>query len=119
MSWRVQTCNAPLSKLEIDSIHVSVQDARADLERIQRDLHRAQMAVKTLSKEYGATTKFIAKELALLSPIRSLPREMLAEVFVHHSRMFAKHDRYIRASLVVSQVCAGWRSISHATAFLW
>ncbi|KAJ7234520.1 hypothetical protein B0H12DRAFT_157440 [Mycena haematopus] len=119
ISWRVENCNDPLSKLEIDSIRASVRDARGDLERIQRDLKRAQKTVQALSKEHNTTTKFIARELALLSPIRSLPREMLSEIMVHHSRMFAEHDRYMKASLVVSQVSTGWRSIAHATAVLW
>ncbi|KAJ7234516.1 hypothetical protein B0H12DRAFT_1239037 [Mycena haematopus] len=119
IGWRVKNCNDPLSKLEIDSIHASVRDARGDLEHIQRDLKRAQMTVQALSKEHNTTTKFIARELALLSPIRSLPREMLSKIKVHHSRMFAEHDRYIKASLVVLQVCTGWQSITHATAVLW
>ncbi|KAJ7724983.1 hypothetical protein DFH07DRAFT_260995, partial [Mycena maculata] len=117
--WRVKHNNDPLSKLEIGSIHASVKDARRDLEQIDRDLDRAKKAVATLSKERNATNRFIAKELALLSPIRGLPREMLAEIFVHHARMFAGHDGYIQASLKVSQVSQGWRNVAHSTAILW
>ncbi|KAJ7479995.1 hypothetical protein B0H11DRAFT_2026097 [Mycena galericulata] len=118
-SWRVQNRNEPLSKLEIGTIHASVLEARRDLKQLESDLKRAKRAVQKLSKEHHKIRKYIAAELALLSPIRDLPREMLAEIFVHHSRMFSAHDGYIKASLTVSQVCSGWRKVAHATAVLW
>ncbi|KAJ7139414.1 hypothetical protein C8R44DRAFT_549369, partial [Mycena epipterygia] len=104
---------------EIGSVHASVKSAQRDLTELEHDLARAQRTVQTLTASRKTLRKFIASERALLSPIRSLPRELLSEIFVHHARRFAAHRDYIVAALVVSQVCAGWRGVAHATAVLW
>ncbi|KAJ7671918.1 hypothetical protein B0H17DRAFT_947968, partial [Mycena rosella] len=118
-SWSVQNRNDPLSKLEIGSIHASVQSAEEDLAQLDRDLARAQKTVNTLTKSRKSLRAFIASERALLSPIRALPRELLAEIFVHHSSIFPTHRDCIAASLAASQVCALWRRVAQATSALW
>ncbi|KAJ7171657.1 hypothetical protein C8R43DRAFT_21161, partial [Mycena crocata] len=114
-----QKSQEPLSKLEIGSIHGSVKSARRDLKQLEQELERAKKTVRSLTKAHTKLSGFIASELALLSPIRDLPKELLAEIFVHHSRMFTVHRGYIMASLAVSQVCRGWRAVAHGTAILW
>ncbi|KAJ7451056.1 hypothetical protein FB451DRAFT_1051838 [Mycena latifolia] len=118
-SWSVQNENVPLSKLEIGSIHASVQSAAQDLAQLERDLAHAQKTVRALSKSCQSLRVFIASERALLSQIRSLPRELLAEIFVHHSCIFPGHRDCIAAPLTVSQVCVLWRGIAHTTPALW
>ncbi|KAJ7630371.1 hypothetical protein FB45DRAFT_915314 [Roridomyces roridus] len=118
-SWGVRNSNHPLSTLEIGSIHASLRDATKDLEQLARDLADAKRTVKTLSKRHHALQRYIATERGLLSPIRGLPRELLAEIFMFHSRIFEEHEGYIKASLLVSQVCEYWRRVAHSTAVLW
>ncbi|KAJ6569487.1 hypothetical protein B0H19DRAFT_1135681 [Mycena capillaripes] len=118
-SYSVKNDNAPLSKLEINTIHASVQSASHDLRNLQRDLKAAKKTAEELTKSVKSVSAFIAAERALLSPIRALPPELLAQIFVHQASASTTHRGYIVAALTVSQVSTGWRTVAHATPALW
>ncbi|KAJ7743860.1 hypothetical protein B0H16DRAFT_1693399 [Mycena metata] len=118
-SWSVKNSNEALSKLEVGSIHASVQSANSELRNLERKLKAAKKKIQTLTEAHKSVTAFIAAERALLSPIRALPRELLARIFVLRSSISNTHLDYITAALTVSQVCRGWRALAHATAVLW
>ncbi|KAJ6498078.1 hypothetical protein C8R47DRAFT_1212408 [Mycena vitilis] len=117
-SWRVKNCNDPLSQLEIRTIHASVESASDALKSLDQELSAAKRRVQSLAAARDSTPAFIAAERALLSPIHTLPPELLAQIFMHHASLFPTHHSCI-AAMSVSQVCRGWRRAAHATAVLW
>ncbi|KAJ7652087.1 hypothetical protein DFH06DRAFT_541154 [Mycena polygramma] len=118
-SWRVKNCNDPLSQLEIRTIQASVESASDALKSLDQELSAAKKKVQALAAARDSTRAFIAAERALLSPIRTLPPELLAHIFMHHASLFPTHHGCIVAAMSISQVCRGWRRAAHATAVLW
>ncbi|KAJ7151695.1 hypothetical protein C8R46DRAFT_1304299 [Mycena filopes] len=118
-SWGVDNSNEPLSKLEVGTIHASVRSASSELEDLGYQLRAAKKKVRELTEAYKAMAVFIAKERALLSPIRALPSELIVHIFTHRASLSTTHVGSISAALSVSQVCRKWRKLAHATAVLW
>ncbi|KAE9408792.1 hypothetical protein BT96DRAFT_778437, partial [Gymnopus androsaceus JB14] len=58
----------------------------------------------------------------VLSPIRRVPQEILAEIFDLSCRPIdewhADHD-IIRSTSILCRVCVAWRKAAHATPQLW
>ncbi|KAJ7727349.1 hypothetical protein B0H16DRAFT_1697721 [Mycena metata] len=59
----------------------------------------------------------------LVAPIRSLPVELLAEIFSLTIRdkelLYSIHSRHFQDAYRVSHICSEWRQIAHCTPQLW
>ncbi|KAF8208535.1 hypothetical protein K438DRAFT_1812395 [Mycena galopus ATCC 62051] len=56
-----------------------------------------------------------ATTAVLISPIRTLPVELLAEIFGRA----IDDDTHIEDAFRISQVCSDWRQVAHSTPLLW
>ncbi|KAJ4471547.1 hypothetical protein J3R30DRAFT_3710090 [Lentinula aciculospora] len=54
-----------------------------------------------------------------LSPIYSLPSEMLSSIFTEYCPMPVDPDKQHIPQLVLTQVCSTWRQVAHGTPRLW
>jgi hypothetical protein len=73
------------------------------------------------SHQRDAFQKHAEEQNALLSPVRSLPPELLAEIFSHCIPAWRQRaSPYIkRATMLCSHVCGQWRDIALSTPRLW
>ncbi|KAJ7155313.1 hypothetical protein C8R46DRAFT_960461, partial [Mycena filopes] len=111
--------------------HIPTQLEREKLKRFAataaKEISRAFTRVQEIRRHlaeaeasYSAATALLEPYLALLSPIRTLPPEILQEIFI--AGMPTRHDVIMHPSqipLILGQVCAAWRALSRATPVLW
>ncbi|KAJ6540527.1 hypothetical protein B0H19DRAFT_1381603 [Mycena capillaripes] len=85
-------------------------------EVVERDSLRLESSSDRLTRMHELLDPFIA----LLSPIRAIPPEILREIFP--ACLPTRHDAIMHAShmpLALGCVCGGWRTISLSTPALW
>ncbi|KAJ7811839.1 hypothetical protein B0H13DRAFT_2472413 [Mycena leptocephala] len=90
--------------------------ASAKISKIDRHRLRLQSSSDKLAKMH----KLFDPYLALLSPIRTMPVEILQEIFM--ACLPTRHDSIMHAShmpLILGRVCSRWRTISLSTPVLW
>ncbi|KAJ7025770.1 hypothetical protein C8F04DRAFT_1127522 [Mycena alexandri] len=93
---------------------------RKDLAAIDEEIRRIQQTLDKLHGRRKVLATDIDAHLALLSPVRHLPHDILREIFV--SSLPSTHNAIIagrEAPLLLCHVCSGWRSIAFATPRLW
>ena len=91
-----------------------------ELARLDSEVARAQAVVERLSKQQAETRKCVEIHESLLSPIRKLPPELLAEIFLCSLRaeVFLIPNANL-VPLVLLKVCRIWRTIALGTPQLW
>lgn len=79
---------------------------------------RGNQRLGDLCKAHEMCTRRVTAVLQALSPIQWIPREILAEIFVH---CLPEDHRFSRnfAPLSVSQVCRVWRALALSNRSLW
>ncbi|KAJ6502005.1 hypothetical protein C8R45DRAFT_975067 [Mycena sanguinolenta] len=97
------------------------KSSKADIDRF---IEESESKIVSLESQISALVQLRDRERAcvaalrhLISPIHTLPVELLAEIFD-----FAIRDddyRHVRDVLRISQVCSHWRQIAHSTPRLW
>ncbi|KAJ7366521.1 hypothetical protein DFH08DRAFT_1072003 [Mycena albidolilacea] len=88
------------------------QSSKADIERL---IDQTQLKIASLRSQIERERAIAAALRYIISPVRALPVELLAEIFV-----LAIRDRtHITDVLRLSQVCSDWRQVAHATPRLW
>ncbi|KAJ6466434.1 hypothetical protein C8R45DRAFT_1173086 [Mycena sanguinolenta] len=95
------------------------QYSKADM---VRRVEESDMKIKSLEKQLAALMELRDHERALsaalkylLSPIYTLPAELLAEIFKHA----VDEETHLVDVFRVSQVCLDWREVAHNTPRLW
>lgn len=83
------------------------------------ELSRLESQMDALSLTHAQMTRQLEEHTALLSPIRRLPPELLAEIFQHSLPSYPQTPRTSQAPLLLCRVCSQWRSISMSTSSLW
>ncbi|KAJ6466357.1 hypothetical protein C8R45DRAFT_486696 [Mycena sanguinolenta] len=105
------------------SVRAILEQARqySKAEMVRR-VDESDMKIKSLEKQLAALMELRDRELVvldtlkyLLSPIYTLPAELLAEIF----KRTIDEDTHITDVLRVSQVCSDWRQVAHTTPRLW
>ncbi|KAJ6451601.1 hypothetical protein C8R45DRAFT_752434, partial [Mycena sanguinolenta] len=51
----------------------------------------------------------------IISPIRSMPVELLSEIF----DLTIEDQTHVQDAYRISQACSGWRQVAHNTSRLW
>ncbi|KAJ7719186.1 hypothetical protein DFH07DRAFT_859518, partial [Mycena maculata] len=110
-----------------DILYTNSIPSDADCQRICDLLvgPRAEIAQLTdmideLTKKRAALAEFITAHLALVSPVRRLPADIMQEIFVAclpsgQNSVIAEHD----APLLLCHVCQAWRNLALSTPRLW
>ncbi|KAF7339188.1 hypothetical protein MVEN_01996100 [Mycena venus] len=104
---------------EIQQIRTLLKDGAEELVELQKSLHRAITALANLMMQRRRRSKEIASLTAVLSPIRRVPPEILAEIFQLCVQTTMASSSAFPDSLPLGQVCSSWRAISHNTPRLW
>ena len=122
------------SSAEASQIQEIILGCEANLDQITVKITRAQEVVNQscpetnerarlmnqLRLDQDETRTFLEAHRSLLSPVRRLPPEMLAKIFMH----CLPHDKFIKpawlqAPLLLGQICAVWRNVAFSTPRLW
>ncbi|TFK70803.1 hypothetical protein BDN72DRAFT_794777, partial [Pluteus cervinus] len=90
------------------------------LNNLDDELVRLQAQVDEVARKREAVKDYIDAHKALLSPIRRLPPEILAEVFINCLPTNRNPARsIIEAPLLLGRICSSWRRIALNTPRLW
>ncbi|KAJ7366382.1 hypothetical protein DFH08DRAFT_1071905 [Mycena albidolilacea] len=87
---------------------------KADIERLVEESESKIASLESLElreREHAC----VAALRYLISPIRTLPVELLSEIF----GLAIHDDTHIKDAFRVSQVCSDWRRVAHCTPELW
>ncbi|KAJ6512628.1 hypothetical protein C8R45DRAFT_1206661 [Mycena sanguinolenta] len=138
VTLRPRNCNKP-AQYHMDSpfekiFHTNTVPSDADCQRIRqllaRPLEKAaaltakieclQAQINQLGEERDHLNSFIDPHLALISPARRLPPEVVAEIFAaclpsHRNPIISGKE----APLLLSHICHEWRNIALTTPRLW
>ncbi|KIM27295.1 hypothetical protein M408DRAFT_24764 [Serendipita vermifera MAFF 305830] len=85
----------------------------SELARLQDELKNIHTQNNDVSKRMDAIDTDVLRRRAWISPQRTLPKEMLGEIFIAHVRLDWK------APLIDASVCKRWRSTALSTPRLW
>ncbi|KAK0487909.1 hypothetical protein IW261DRAFT_1655713 [Armillaria novae-zelandiae] len=121
--------NAPLDS-ERALLNNATLEGAESLSELQQRISTTRQTLEALLEEQTRQIKDLADTKALLNPVRKLPENVLIKIFsactpTHIDDMiYAFPDEYDslntkNAPWVLSQVCAGWRHATLATAKLW
>ncbi|KAL1711075.1 hypothetical protein EV121DRAFT_191454 [Schizophyllum commune] len=116
---RARSCYTPFTESEHSNLYASLAQIYEDLRHCEREITRLEVTLHTLRQTQSALELTADCVNALLSPIRRLPPELLAEIapYTLPSKWFTdhigKHPWYF------SQVCRSWRSVAIATGWAW
>ncbi|KDR66315.1 hypothetical protein GALMADRAFT_217157 [Galerina marginata CBS 339.88] len=106
-----------LERNQIEDITVKPEKLSA---KIKDDLMRLQLVVGQMTKQKLDLRDVIDKHRRLLSPVRRLPDDILAAVFLFclpdsHNAVMDKND----SPLLLGRVCKHWRNVAYRTPLLW
>ncbi|THU78887.1 hypothetical protein K435DRAFT_769054 [Dendrothele bispora CBS 962.96] len=101
-----------------------LHDAEKDLDDYGTEIARLKTAISVLKRKREHLEGYVVKCRSLLSPIRRLPPEILSLIFLFRCREsgnnISLHQYNMTLpSIVLSQVCAGWRIVALDTSAIW
>ncbi|KAF8967489.1 hypothetical protein BDZ97DRAFT_1916772 [Flammula alnicola] len=101
------------------SIATKLEEFRADLSVLDRELDRLNSAIKQLETQRSDIELEISYQSGLLSPIRQLPDELLGEIMLYCSR--GRVDVCAPRSDVwqLEKVCKRWKDLAISTQEIW
>jgi len=116
----VQTNHAP-SELQVEMIRLALSQAHSDLGLLDNEIFRLQLALDELKLKRTELDRFSSEhELLLSSPIRSMPPEILSNVFIECLPAVVEDIKnHQRAPSVLARVCSLWRNVAISTPQLW
>lgn len=123
-TMNVLRSNHIASDSEASHIRASVMHAERQLSSLDREIGRLYTLVDLLKTKRRDTLAYISQQSGILSPVRALPAEILAEIFAFLCQEIEIVPRDSRnpaalSPLRVSQVCSQWREAALSTPKLW
>ncbi|KAJ7248446.1 hypothetical protein C8J57DRAFT_717805 [Mycena rebaudengoi] len=118
------TTDVPLDS-EIRTTRKSVHAGHARLSELDEKIFFLESSLATLRQERQAVEHHIQQHLAILSPIRRLPFDLLGEIFswtlphlYFHEDYFSSMDMSL-SPWVLTHICRRWRNVSLSLSSLW
>ncbi|KAJ7105086.1 hypothetical protein C8R43DRAFT_1140971 [Mycena crocata] len=117
--------NSPPTNLQIDQVRKLILERREQAHDLQSRYAITQAVLADIAFRQKAAEQDLTLLNKLLSPVRRIPSEILAEIFqycLEHSRSSGPHhliDDPRVAPILLSHVCAFWRSVAVNTPRLW
>ena len=87
--------------------------------QLDDDISHLQMLLDELRRKREPLLNFIAEQNTILAPIRRLPAEILAKIFVLCMNYDTSSFDPMQSPLLVGRVCRGWRQVALSTQKLW
>ena len=115
------------SDVQADDIRGVISHSNLILSEVDNGIDRVQEALELLHHRRDEICEHISTHKAFLSPIRRLPNETLAEIFIYCLPWFSKKKKVDKRSsfhqdqapLLLGQICSRWRAIVLSTQELW
>ncbi|KAJ7662965.1 hypothetical protein B0H17DRAFT_1093092, partial [Mycena rosella] len=112
--------NAIPSSAECQHIHELLVGPRKQVVNITDEIERLQGLIGDLTKKRDHLNQFIDAHLALVSPARRLPEDIIAEIFT--AALPSDRNAVMsgaEAPLLLSHICSAWRRLALYTPRLW
>ncbi|KAJ7140697.1 hypothetical protein C8R44DRAFT_866397 [Mycena epipterygia] len=112
--------NATPSDIECDAIRDFVAGPRKEAARLTEEISRMQTLIEKLVQKRAEVNEFIDAHLALVSPARRLPSDIVRTIFTASlpaSRNCAMTGQ--DSPLLLCQICSAWRELALSTPRLW
>ncbi|KAF7345515.1 F-box domain-containing protein [Mycena venus] len=109
---------------ELTLIHTDILDVDAHLACVENKISKLQERVNQLEEERVSLSSFRTRNIAILSPLRRVPPEVLGEIFwwtlpsITNELDWGKFD-ISQCPWVLTQISSRWRTISISTPSLW
>lgn len=117
---------SPQEKLRISELIEAREDVAGS---IDEEIAQAERALQALKDHRAVHTKYVQEHKALLSPIRQVPHDILADIFLAclppkkapavTPARGAAAARPTHPAIVFSHVCQQWRQLALQTRLLW
>ncbi|THU90869.1 hypothetical protein K435DRAFT_675166, partial [Dendrothele bispora CBS 962.96] len=115
----LDTNHAP-SRAEAEHIHKHLCLPEQELQTIDEEIARLDTLLHNLRSRREKAVSYIHKHRRLLSPIRRIPPEIIAELFTYCLPSAHPPTRDLsEAPLLLTLVCKQWREIAFRTPYLW
>ncbi|KAJ6561749.1 hypothetical protein B0H19DRAFT_943110, partial [Mycena capillaripes] len=112
--------NAVPSDTDCQHIRELLVGRQKEVAELTAEIERLQSLISQLSKKRDQLNDFITPHLALISPTRRLPADVVAEVFA--ACLPADRNAIMssaEAPLLLCHVCRAWRSLALSIPHLW
>ncbi|KAK7470197.1 hypothetical protein VKT23_001635 [Stygiomarasmius scandens] len=110
------------SESETAQISAVVQDCQRDFDRYDSEIRYLSRALDELKKQKAKLQNFMDENRSIISTLRRIPVEVLTQIFewtcIDGGLAISEKD-VIAPALVISQICAGWRSVVLSSPKLW
>ncbi|KIK62002.1 hypothetical protein GYMLUDRAFT_42435 [Collybiopsis luxurians FD-317 M1] len=106
---------------EIAQLKAVLIEPQQELLRLESEITRVQAVLDTLLSERSRVEAYIDAHQALISPIRQIPNETLAEIFkwcLPSDTIYGLRSLQ-HAPLLLTMVCRDWRRVAIETPRLW
>ncbi|KAJ7675222.1 hypothetical protein B0H17DRAFT_946181, partial [Mycena rosella] len=112
--------NAVPSDLDCKRISDFVAGSRRESAELSDEISRMQKLIDELAEKRDALDGFIAAHMAMISPARRLPGDIVRDIFVaclpsHRNPIIASDE----SPLLLCQICSAWRRLALSTPRLW
>ncbi|KAJ6508332.1 hypothetical protein C8R45DRAFT_967070 [Mycena sanguinolenta] len=116
---RLHTNSVP-SDSEVLEIRSLLVDPANELARIDAQIEAMEIALNQLKQQRASLREPIDAHLALISPMRRIPQDVLLEIFfcclpTEHNALMDPAE----APLLLGRICWPWRGITYSTPMLW
>ncbi|KZP28365.1 hypothetical protein FIBSPDRAFT_852502, partial [Athelia psychrophila] len=109
----------PSTKTQIDIAREALGDLQKDLDDLDKDILQTRIEYQRLLAKRNTLQDYAYAHKGLLGPLRRLPAEMLAEIFIHALPEYPANLSVYDAPLLSQGVCRRWRDVSRSTPELW
>ncbi|KAE9397875.1 hypothetical protein BT96DRAFT_1020534 [Gymnopus androsaceus JB14] len=109
------------STAELKSLQAHLVHPQLELSHLETEIDRAQTVLSNLLSEKRKIGNYIEAHRALASPVRQIPPETLAEIFVQCLPTEPSYParNLNEAPLIFMTICRHWRSVALTTPLLW
>ncbi|KAF7356380.1 hypothetical protein MVEN_00970400 [Mycena venus] len=116
---RLNTNYVP-SDSEVFDIRRILVDPADELARLDAEIKDMEIALSQLKERRALLKMPIDAHMALISPMRRIPQDVLVEIFF--SCLPLQHNALIdpaEAPLILGRICRDWRRVAYSTPMLW
>ncbi|KAJ3782428.1 hypothetical protein GGU10DRAFT_436633 [Lentinula aff. detonsa] len=109
------------STAELEKVKDLLPQPQIELSKVLSEIDRVQAALDDLLSQKQSIENYIDAHKSLLSPVRRIPPETLAEIFIHclpTDSLYAVRN-LAEAPLIFTTICRDWRQIALNTPRLW
>ncbi|KAK7031834.1 ABC protein [Favolaschia claudopus] len=116
--------DCPEDLQDLDVVESVMSQTESCLTRIESNITRLRARMKQLETQKAYLAEYLAKNKAIVSPLRRLPPELLLEIFSWTLPSILTVRRHGSLNLAespwaLSRVCSRWRAVALSSPFLW